>query len=340
MVAVGAAVPCVCPRHWEAFAGIFVLLGRVMGGGGVRLHMAEGTGTDASGPVVRVVQANVPQREKWRPEWIEPNFARHLAMSLPEAGEPDPDIVIWPETSATFLINEHAGARRRIGDVAERLDAIVITGAPRVERTATATRAYNSAVAIDGRGTIGATADKRHLVPFGEYLPLREILSRIGLDKLAQGRGDFSAGTGEGILDLPGLPDAKALICYEVIFDDEAATDGPRPGWLLSLTNDAWFGTLTGPDQHFAMARFRAVEQALPMVRAAGTGISAVVDAYGQVRARLRLGEAGVISARLPQSGQQSLFAIAGDWPTVGMCFLILVMAIAGKTTIRRRVVR
>lgn len=338
VLAGGAPALLLVNRHqWKMPAAVFAMVGLIIGAGALRLQAADGVEADSASPVVRIVQANVAQRDKWRPEMIEPNFARHLAMSQPNAGEPRPDIVIWPETSATFLINEHQAARQRIGEVAARLNAIILTGAPRVERTPTVTRAYNSAVAIDSRGEIVATADKRHLVPFGEYLPLRHILARFGLDKLAQGRGDFSAGTGEGVLDLPDLPNAKALICYEAIFDDSAATGGERPGWLLSLTNDAWFGTLTGPDQHFAMARFRAVEQALPMVRAAGTGISAVVDGYGQVRARLDLGVSGVISAPLPRFLKDSLFAITGRWPTVAICLIVFITGFVVMISGRRR---
>ena len=154
------------------------------------------------------------------------------------------------------------------------------------------------------------------------------MLSRIGLDKLAQGRGDFSPGAGGngGLLNLPGLPPARVLICYEVIFADEVGSGDVRPGWLLSLTNDAWFGTLTGPDQHFAMARFRAVEQGLPLVRAAGTGISAIVDAYGQVQGRLDLGVQGVLTGTLPGHVEETLYAIAGRWPAIlFMCMLLVV---------------
>ncbi len=368
MVLVGGAPALwlVNQRYWKVPAGVGLLVVLVIVAGAVRLGAADVAGASAetitetktetntvtdtvtdtvidtvtdtnfnTGTVVRVVQANVAQREKWRPDRIEPNFARHLAMSLPASGEPSPDIVIWPETAATFVINEHQGARQRIGDVAAQLDAVVVTGALKVKRTASGTRAYNSAVAINGDAEIVATADKRHLVPFGEYLPLRDILSRIGLEKLAQGRGDFSAGEGNGLLALPGLPTAKTLICYEVIFDEQAATVESRPGWLLSLTNDAWFGTLTGPDQHFAMARFRAVEQGLPMVRAAGTGISAIVDGYGQVRAQIALGEAGVISGTLPLPLKQRLYANTGRWPTVALCVVVFLAGFVTRTVRR-----
>ncbi|MDF1719859.1 MAG: apolipoprotein N-acyltransferase [Minwuia sp.] len=324
-------------RAWRIPGAVALLFALVIGAGAMRLPSQEQISADNGGPMVRIVQANVPQREKWRPDRIEPNFARHLAMSIPAEGEPKPDIIIWPETSATFLINEHQGARQRMAIVAGQLDAVMLTGAPRVERSAAGDRFFNSGVAINAGAEIVATADKRHLVPFGEYLPFRQVLSRIGLEKLAQGRGDFSAGAGDGLLKLPGLPNAKVLICYEVIFDDEAASDGERPGWLLSLTNDAWFGELTGPDQHFAMARFRAVEQALPMVRAAGTGISAVVDPYGQVRMQLDLGASGVVSGNLPAPAQTSLFSIAGSWPTVAICFLVLLFGFVATATGHRR---
>jgi apolipoprotein N-acyltransferase len=285
------------------------------------------------------VQANIAQRDKWRPDRIETNFARNLAMSLPSAAERMPDLVIWPETAATFRINADLTARQRIAQVADRINGLVITGAPRAEVGADTVRFFNSAVAINPEAQIIDSADKRHLVPFGEYLPFRDLLSRVGLDKLAQGRGDFSPGAGgnDGLLHLPGLPPARVLICYEVIFADEVATGDSRPGWLLSLTNDAWFGTLTGPDQHFAMARFRAVEQGLPLVRAAGTGISAIVDAYGQVQSRLDLGVSGVLTGTLPGHAQETLYASVGRWPIIlGICMLLVVSLITMITGMRR----
>lgn len=326
-------------RHWRAAAVILLGTGILVGAGAWRLSNAELADSGTNAVAVRIVQANIAQREKWRRDRIEPNFARNLAMSLPGEGEPVPDLVIWPETAATFRINVDPVARQRIAEVAARIDGLVITGAPRVEGQRDTEKFYNSAVAIAPDATIIDSADKRHLVPFGEYLPMRSLLSRIGLDKLAQGRGDFSAGMeGDGgLLHLPGLPTARVLICYEVIFADEVGGGDSRPGWLLSLTNDAWFGRLTGPDQHFAMARFRAVEQGIPLVRAAGTGISAIVDAHGQVQSRLGLGVEGVLTGVLPGDAEKTLYATLGRWPVIALSSLLLVVSLLSTVTGRGR---
>ena len=146
-----------------------------------------------------------------------------------------------------------------------------------------------------------ATYDKHHLVPFGEYIPLRWILVPLGLEKLTYGAIDFSRGPGAQTLSVDGLPPFSPLICYEVIFPGAVVGKGLRPAWLLNVTNDAWFGTSTGPYQHFASARFRSVEEGLPLVRAANTGISAVIDPYGRIIAELGLGREGVIDSTLPK---------------------------------------
>jgi apolipoprotein N-acyltransferase len=159
--------------------------------------------------------------------------------------------------------------------------------------------AYNSLEVLDGAGQIVASYDKFHLVPFGEYIPLRGILP---IDKLTPGRGDFSAGPGPRTLALPHLPPVSPLICYEAIFPGDVADPARRPRWLLNITNDAWFGDSSGPYQHFQSARMRAVEEGLPLVRAANTGISGVVDPYGRVTARLGLDARGILDVALPEA--------------------------------------
>jgi apolipoprotein N-acyltransferase len=268
---------------------------------------------------VRLVQGNIEQKDKWRPERIESNFQHLTALSA--HGEAVPDLVIWPETAATFLLSTRPDKLNALGSVAALgSSGILITGAPRLAGE----QIYNSAVAVNSSGEMISTADKHHLVPFGEYLPLRPLLQAIGLEKLAQGRGDFSTGGAQQILKLQDLPDAAILICYEAIFPSLAARDD-RPGWLLNLTNDGWFGELTGPDQHFAMARFRAVEQGLGLVRAAGTGISAVVTPSGEITGIIPLGESGTIDLPVVRSASPTLFSLTGSLPVVAACLLLMV---------------
>jgi apolipoprotein N-acyltransferase len=199
-------------------------------------------------------------------------------------------------------------------------------------------RAWNSIQAINDQGRLVATYDKHHLVPFGEYVPLRSVLSWLGVERLAHGRFDFSAGAGPRTVQVPGAPRFSPLICYEAIFPHEAvdeAVGAKRPLWLLNLTNDAWFGTTSGPYQHLAAARLRSIEQGLPLVRTANTGISVVTDAYGRIRARLDLGQRGILDAELPVAlDRQPLYAWLGDWV---LLFLCLIVALVALSVVRRR---
>ncbi|MBI4185177.1 MAG: apolipoprotein N-acyltransferase [Proteobacteria bacterium] len=280
-------------------------LAALWAGGALRLAAAEGG--DVAGVRLRVVQGNIPQDHKWKAALRELHFRTYLALTAEPSSAP-PTLVIWPETAAPYLLTGDAARRQAVAQSAPP-GAIVVTGAIRIQpdpppaASDAPVRAWNSLLAIDSAGRVVATYDKAHLVPFGEYLPWRGLLAPLGLEKLAQGRGDFSAGPGPVTLSLPGAPPLSPLICYEIIFPARVlAGEGARPGWMLNLTNDAWFGTTSGPYQHFAAARLRAVEEGLPVVRAANTGISAVVDAYGRVRARLGLNLAGVIDHGLPRA--------------------------------------
>ena len=172
-------------------------------------------------------------------------------------------------------------------------------GIPRVTRGSKGDEWHNSMVALDSEGTVRGSFDKFHLVPFGEYVPIRWL---PGIDRIAPGESDFSPGPGPQTLNLPGLPPVSPLICYEIIFPGAVTEPGRRPGWLLNLTNDAWFGLSTGPYQHFASARLRAVEEGLPLIRVANTGISGIVDPYGRVLAQVPLEAEGVIDMGLPNA--------------------------------------
>ncbi len=182
-------------------------------------------------------------------------------------------------------------------------DRTLITGYPRFEFDKGRNLLFNSVGTMQGGQGLRHQYDKRHLVPFGEYLPLAELLGAIGLKKLTAGREGYSPGSGPLTFDVPGLEAIRPLICYEVIFPDEV-TDGEihQSGVLLNLTNDAWFGDSIGPHQHLAIARMRAIEQQVPLIRVANTGISGVFDPVGRLLSRLELNESGVIDTHLPIS--------------------------------------
>lgn len=268
-----------------------------------RLATAESADT---GVRLRIVQANVDQADKWRPENSEEIFSEYL--DLTKSGNSDSiDLVIWPETAVPFLLADAPGALAAIGDALPQGTSLLVGSARLVEERGAlgqlaARRIYNSLLVVDDAGTVRGAYDKRHLVPFGEYLPFQDFLESLGFMQMTGVRGGFSEGSGPLLLAIPGAPPARPLICYEIIFPDEIAGSAERPGWLLNLTNDAWFGGSAGPYQHFHQARVRAVEQGLPLVRAANTGISAVVDPYGRILAEIGLGKTGIADAKLPRA--------------------------------------
>lgn len=252
-----------------------------------------------TGVRLRVVQASVAQHHKWDPELRLAWFRRHLELSVPP-GEARPQIVIWPESAVPYPIEREIEVRAWLGKVTPPGGALLV-GGDRYDTERDPPIANNSLFVLDDTGTVRARYDKVDLVPFGEFLPLRAILGAIGLKKLTEGSIDFVPGPGRVSLPLPnGLPPASPLVCYEAAFPGRATPAGERPAWLVNITNDGWFGTSSGPFQHLAMARMRAVEEGLPLVRAANTGISVVTDALGRTRHRLGLNESGTIDAVLP----------------------------------------
>lgn len=237
--------------------------------------------------IIRLVQPNAPQHQKWDPEWMPVFFQRSLDLT---AAEPSADLVIWPETSVPALLHYADPWLEQMGQAAA--GAPVIAG---LQRRNAQGGYHNSLAVIEPDGTLDALYDKRHLVPFGEYVPLAWVLGRIGLTGVADLAQGFEPGTRDGTITLPGLGRVRVLICYEGIFPEEIIEDGPRPDLLLILTNDAWFGTGPGPRQHLTQARARALEQGLPVLRVANTGISASIDARGNVVSALPLGQTGYL---------------------------------------------
>jgi apolipoprotein N-acyltransferase len=240
--------------------------------------------------------------------------------------------LIWPESAFPFFLSRAPDAMAQIAKLLPE-GTVLITGAmrpPEVKPTDGFARAYNSVYVIDHDGSILSIYDKVHLVPFGEYLPFQQVLEGLGLMQLTKVKGGFIAGERRKALEVPRAPTFLPLICYEIIFPGKAVPRGERPGWMLNLTNDGWFGISPGPYQHFHQARIRAIEEGLPLVRAANTGISAVVDPLGRVVRSLPLGTEGVLDAPLPRALRPTFYANWGDGPpgTVVVMALILVLAL------------
>lgn len=287
-----------------------------------------------------VIQPNIAQREKWQAEkraaHIEKTF-QVTRMAL--AQTPDADLVIWPETALPALIDEGDGFRERVralypAEAQKR--PYLLTGAIRREIGATRTAFFNSAFLWSGDGHLLARSDKHHLVPFGEYLPLQGWLEAIGFEQLTRLRGGYSNGPPHARLSAAGLPDIAPLICYEAIFP-YLSGGGARPAVLVNMTNDGWFGKSIGPHQHLAQARLRAIEQGLPLIRSANTGISAGFDARGRVLEKLALGATGSLSLHLPAALPPTLYARFGDAGFGVLCLIVLGLVAAPQLRKRLR---
>jgi apolipoprotein N-acyltransferase len=295
------------------FALAALLLVLLVAGYGWGERRLQAAGLDNTNIRLRVVQANIDQAEKWRPENSVEIFTDYLELTQSGGGLDGIAIVVWPETAVPFLLADDPEALAAIASVLPE-ETTLLVGSWRLveerdaERRFIRNRAYNSVLVVDGEGRITGSYDKIHLVPLGEYLPFQDFLESLGMMQLTNVRGGFNVGQKPRLLTIPGAPPVTPLICYEIIFPQEITEAGTHPGWLLNLTNDAWFGSSAGPYQHFHQAQVRAVEQGLPVVRAANTGISAVIDPFGRVRAEIGLGEKGIIDADLPKAGPPTLF--------------------------------
>jgi apolipoprotein N-acyltransferase len=290
------------------------------------------------GPAVRIVQPDIGQEQRWSQSREDRNMARLTALSH---GAPDPDgprVLIWPESAVTEPLQDartlnadwqrelaltRAAVRQVIGPREVLLaGGITVESADRLN----ATGATNSIFAIAPSGRILARYDKAHLVPYGEYLPMRPLLSALGLSRLAPGDLDFTPGPGPRTVTLPIAGKVGFQLCYEIIFSGEVVDRAHRPDWIFNPSNDAWFGGW-GPPQHLAQARLRALEEGLPVVRATPTGISAIVDADGRLVRSLPLGAQGVIDAHLPRARAPTLFARFGN--VIPLIFALLLGAAA-----------
>ncbi len=298
-------------------------------------RLAEPAPPDVAGVALRIVQPSVPQREKWRADKQAEFFQRHLELSRKSPDGRIDDLagithVVWPEAAMPFgpLHNQQAldAIAELLPDGVHLIAGVLRRGDQRVQPGAV----HNSLVALDTTGKLVALYDKTHLVPFGEYLPFPSVLEAIGLQNLVRQRGGFAAGpTPKPPFSVPGLPPMAAVICYEAIFPGEIAPTGGRTGAIVIATNDGWFGRSIGPAQHFHQARVRAVEQGLPVIRAANNGISAMIDPAGRVRSKLDLDVVGTLDTPLPGARPPTLAIWLGEYGLICSNVLLLLMFIS-----------
>jgi len=304
-------------RRWAPVLGAVAVLAALALFGAVRLALNPTETVD--GVRLRIMQPNLQQDVKFNYGAKNEVMRRYVELSErvtgPDAGLGDVTVLVWPESAFPFFLTREPDA---LAAIAKMLPAttVLITGAARAAEPVPGVqglRAYNSIYVIDHDGSILSIYDKLHLVPFGEYLPFQNFLERLGLMQLTKVQGGFLAGDRRRRIAVPPAPPMLPLLCYEVIFPGEAVPRGERPGWLLNLTNDAWFGISSGPYQHLQQARVRAIEEGLPLVRAANSGISAVIDPLGRIVRSLPLGSEGVLDIALPRPIAATVYARIGD---------------------------
>jgi apolipoprotein N-acyltransferase len=323
-------------RPWIAPALALTLL-VVMGVYGV-VRLALHPTRQVAGVKLRIMQPNLPQDARFNYSAKAEVMRKYLALSdratgPQSTGVRDANILIWPESAFPFFLTREADAMAQIADLLPK-GTVLVTGAVRAPDAppgSRITRAYNSIYVIDHDGSVLSVYDKLYLVPFGEFLPLQDWMEKLGFVQLTKVQGGFIPGTRRKTMEVPGAPPMLPLICYEAVFSGDIETRGDRPGWIVNLTNDGWFGISTGPYQHLQQARLRAIEQGLPLVRAANTGVSAVIDPVGRIVARLGLGAEGVLDSGLPAAIAPTVYARNGDIPAA------VIVALAIVIVIRRR---
>lgn len=293
-VACGSAV-----ERRGALAISAAILAGGFGYGALRLDGLPAVGSDGAavaGVQLRLVQPSIPQELKWQGDLLREHLAAHVELSR-RPGFVDTTHVIWAETAVWFSPDVEARGRRLMA-LAAPPGGVLIAGAPRRSTAGETREVFNSLFVIDDQARVLGSYDKAHLVPFGEYVPFRDILP---IEKITAGSTDFTPGPGLRTMDIPGLPPVSPLICYEIIFPGKVALNDPAPEVLINLTNDGWYGVSAGPYQHLITARFRAVEEGKPVIRAAYTGVSAVIDGNGRYWGQLPLTAVGVLDSALPR---------------------------------------
>jgi len=309
----------------------------------IPFHLAKQIPPDQ--PLITVVQPNIGQQDKWKAGYEEQNLAKLAQLTVRD--DNSPRILFWPEAAIPDYLETGYPARYYYGRppefVRQQLASlmkpgdVLVLGALKLEfgeAGGRATGARNSVFAMDAERELLGRYDKAHLVPYGEYLPMRPLLSAMGLSRLAPGDFDFWPGPGPRSVDLGRFGKAGLQVCYEIIFSGQVVDPDNRPDFIFNPSNDAWFGSW-GPPQHLAQARLRAIEEGLPVIRSTPTGISAVIDAEGRIRASIPMDEAGRIDTRLPRSKAPTLFARYGNILPLGLALILLLSAIAIRVRAR-----
>lgn len=320
--------------NWKPAGAALAALALITGFGVWRLSLPRPA--PVPGIIVRIMQPGLVPDDKFRPENRDQILAQYFALSRQNDTEKgvtlaDVNILVWPESAFPFILTRDPQAMAEIGALLPP-KAVLVTGAAREEdipaRHGEDARSiyFNVIDVIASGGTLLESYDKIHLVPFGEYLPFEGFLRRFGLRNFVAIPGGFEPGVRRHALSLPGLPSVSPLICYEAIFPGAVLpATGPEPHLLLNVTNDGWFGDTAGPSQHFMQARLRSIEEGLPMIRAAATGISAVIDPYGRVLASIPLGKSGILDNFVPEPIAKTVYA---RYPYLAVLLVGLIMVL------------
>jgi apolipoprotein N-acyltransferase len=296
-------------------------------------HLASHPTQYVEGVTLRLVQPNISQSDKWRAGNARTIFDQLLALTAAPSSTGKPVThIIWPESSVPFLIDESEPGRAEMA-AALNPGQILLAGAVRRAKPDDKAAYFTSILIFNDKAAVLGHYDKWHLVPGGEFLPMAWLLEPLGLRKVVSLPESFTPGPGPTTLDVPGAGPAGMSICYEAIFPGALSDPANRPSWLVNVTNDGWFGKSIGPYQHLAQLRLRAIEQGLPVARAANTGVSAVIDSYGRMTFVSQLGTTGAFDLELPQSASPTIYAA---WPR-SILFVVLILTIGLGHWLKRR---
>ena len=318
LILLWAAVPLIFLKQQKRLA-ILVLASLPVAWAWGLWRLAENPTQYAGNVNLRIVQPNLSEDDQWRHDNARQIFTELLSRSAaPSTNGKDITHIIWPESVIPFLLDESPEGLGAIGNMLGE-HKILLTGAVRRAAPSDSADYFTSVLVIDGNAKVLSHYDKSHLVPGGEFLPLASVLEPLGFRRLVDFPEGFRAGVGAESLRVPGAGLVGAQICYEAIFPAEAVAAGTRPDWLVNVTNDGWFGNSTGPYQHVAQFRLRAIEQGLAAARSANTGISAVFDPFGRVIVQSEMDAGGIYDSQLPKSVAKGLYASVGDYALLAM---------------------